>query len=336
MAVQQARKAKTSAQTQPLEISLPAHQRNPQNHPLQHERRQTRQTRAKSRSEEQLAKGLGWFSIGLGFAEVLAPRGLARLIGVRGNHDVLFRLLGLREIASGIGILTQRRPAAWLWSRVAGDAMDLSLLGAALSSDQSNRARVAIASAAVIGVTALDIIDARQLSHNAEADDQPIRVKSVTINRSPEEAYRFWRDFQNFPRFMSHLESVRMTGEKRSHWIAKGPAGTTVEWDAEIIEDVPNQLIAWRSLEGADVENCGSVRFTPAPGGRGTEVRAEIEYTPPGGAIGVGIAKLFGEEPEQQMKDDLYHFKQVMETGEVVKSDASLHWGPHPAQPPAS
>ena len=177
------------------------------------------------------------------------------------------------------------------------------------------------------------MLDAQRLSGGS----RPIICeKSVTINRSPEEVYRFWRDFQNLPRFMSHLESVQVMSEKRSHWVAKAPAGMQVEWDAEIIEDRPNQLIAWHSLEGADVDNSGVVRFERAPGGRGTEVRVQLQYDPPGGKIGAAIAKLFGEEPEQQIKGDLYRLKQVMETGEVVQSDASIHRGLHPAQPSSS
>jgi uncharacterized membrane protein len=242
--------------------------------------------------------------------------------------------MGLREITAGIGILTNRRPAEWVWARVAGDAADLTCLGVALMSDDSDRGRVALATAAVIGVTALDIYDAQKLSTRPGAGGAMAIVQAVTVNRSPEEVYRFWRDFQNLPRFMSHLESVQVIDEKRSHWVARAPAGGTVEWDAEIIEDRPNQLIAWRSLEGADVDNSGLVLFKPAPGGRGTEVTVEIEYNPPGGALGAGIAKIFGEAPEQQVKDDLYRFKQVMETGEVVHSDSSIHKGPHPAQPP--
>jgi uncharacterized membrane protein len=138
---------------------------------------------------------------------------------------------------------------------------------------------------------------------------------------------------------MQHLESVREIGEGRSHWVAKAPAGSTVEWNAEITAERPNELIAWRSLEGADVDNSGSIRFEPAPGGRGTIVRAEVEYTPPGGIIGAALAKLFGEEPGQQVEADLRRFKQVMETGEVVRSEGSLMGTgvieQRPAQPPA-
>ncbi|HWE63978.1 MAG TPA: SRPBCC family protein [Chloroflexota bacterium] len=157
--------------------------------------------------------------------------------------------------------------------------------------------------------------------------------KAITINRSPEEIYQFWHDFRNLPRFMDHLESVQMTGEKRSHWKAKAPAGTTVEWDAETVDDQPNQRIAWRSLTGAAVDNAGSVRFVPAPGGRGTEVHVELRYDPPGGALGATVARIFGEEPGQQVSDDLRRFKQVLETGEITRSDASVR-GKGPAQPP--
>ncbi len=139
---------------------------------------------------------------------------------------------------------------------------------------------------------------------------------SVTVNKSPDELYDFWRKFDNLPKFMQHLESVSVMSEKRSHWVAKAPLGTTVEWDAEIINEKPGELIAWRSLEGADVDNAGSVRFTKATGDRGTEVKVSLEYDPPAGVVGAAIAKLFGEEPKQQITEDLRRFKQLMEAGE--------------------
>ncbi|HYP25401.1 MAG TPA: SRPBCC family protein [Blastocatellia bacterium] len=283
---------------------------------------------------ERLATGLGWFSIGLGLAEILAPKGLSRLIGLEKNHPILLRVLGAREIMAGIGILSERRPAGWVWSRVAGDAMDLSLLLAAYMNPDSNKARVTLATASVLGVTALDIYDAQKLGARPGAHGGLSYVETCTIMRPPEEVYGFWRDFRNLPRFMNHLESVDVIDERRSHWVAKGPLGATVEWDAEITDDTANESISWRSLEGSEVDNYGTVRFTRAPGDRGTEVRVEIEYNPPGGALGAGIAKIFGEAPEQQVKDDLSRFKQVLEIGEVVKSDASIYSGPHPAQPP--
>ncbi|MBV9958997.1 MAG: SRPBCC family protein, partial [Acidobacteria bacterium] len=258
---------------------------------------------------------------------------------VRGN-TTLIRLFGLREIASGIGIFMQgRKPAAAVWSRVAGDALDIASLGVAFASPQSKKGRVAFATANVLAVTALDVLCAQQLSSRNGSDTggkAPVR-KSIVINRSPEELYSFWGNFENLPRFMNHLESVRETGEGRSHWIAKAPAGTTVEWDALIVDERENELIAWRSVEGAEVENAGRVTFERTPGGRGTMVHVELEYDPPGGVIGKTVAKLFGEEPEQQVYDALRCLKQVMETGEVVISEGTI-WSnglltQRPAQP---
>jgi uncharacterized membrane protein len=145
--------------------------------------------------------------------------------------------------------------------------------------------------------------------------------KSVVINRPADELYRFWRNFENLPHFMNHLESVRVTGGDRSHWVAKAPAGRTVEWDAEIYNEKENELIAWRTLEGADVDSAGSVRFEKATGGRGTVVRVSLKYDPPGGKLGSLVARLFGENPEQQIDEDLGRFKQLMETGEVITTE---------------
>lgn len=163
---------------------------------------------------------------------------------------------------------------------------------------------------------ALGINTAQKDNETSVRSDAGVRVeKSVTINKSPEELYQFWHNLENLPQFMKHLESVEITGENRSHWIAKAPAGKTVEWDAEIINDKENEMIAWRSLEGSGIPNAGSVHFIAAPEGRGTEVKVEIRYEPPAGKIGMLVAKLFGEEPNQQVSEDLRRFKQLMETG---------------------
>jgi uncharacterized membrane protein len=137
--------------------------------------------------------------------------------------------------------------------------------------------------------------------------------KNVVVNRPVHEVYQFWRNFENLPRFMDHLESVRVIDETRSHWVAKGPAGTKVDWDAVIHNEIENKLIAWRSLPGADVNNAGSVHFNEAAGGSGTEVRVVLSYEPPAGKVGAAVAKLLGEEPSKQLDDDLRRFKQVME-----------------------
>ncbi len=149
--------------------------------------------------------------------------------------------------------------------------------------------------------------------------------ESVTINKTPEEMYRFWRDLENLPRFMSHLKSVRVIDSTHSRWVARAPAGMQVEWDAEIINDIPNELIAWRSLPNSDIPNAGSVHFTPAPGGRGTQVKVELEYSPPGGKIGAAFAKLFGEDPSQTVSQDLHHLKELMEAGEVPTIEGQPH-----------
>jgi uncharacterized membrane protein len=150
---------------------------------------------------------------------------------------------------------------------------------------------------------------------------------ATTVRRAPDEVYAYWRRLENLATFMAHVEAVHALDAgpdaTRSHWRVRGPLGTTVEWDAEIVRDVPGEFLAWRSLEGADVDNSGSVRFVPAPGDRGTEVHVQLRYDAPGGKIGAAIARLFGEDPRQQLDDDLRRFKQVMETGEVVLSDGA-------------
>jgi uncharacterized membrane protein len=152
---------------------------------------------------------------------------------------------------------------------------------------------------------------------------QSVKVeKSVTIsNKSPDELYQVWHDFENLPSFMKHLKSVQVIDQKRSHWIANAPAGASVEWDAEIVSDQPGKLIAWTSVEGAEIDNSGLVRFQAAPDGRGTEVKVVLEYNPPGGVVSTAIAKLFGEEPEQQIGDALRYFKQLMEAGEIATTE---------------
>jgi uncharacterized membrane protein len=146
-----------------------------------------------------------------------------------------------------------------------------------------------------------------------------IRVeKSTTIDAPAASLYVFWRNFANLPRFMSHLESVTVIDEKRSHWVANGPAGIDAEWDAEVINEIPNELIGWRSVEGSRVDNAGSVHFTRAAGGRGTTVKVILRYDPPGGVLGSLFARLFGEDPAMQVQEDLRKFKQLVETGEIA------------------
>ena len=168
--------------------------------------------------------------------------------------------------------------------------------------------------------------------HSAERDDvtgraatvnarKAVKVeRSVTIERPREELFAFWRNFENLPRFMEHLVSVRVDSPTRSHWIAKAPAGKSVEWDAEIVNEVPNEIIAWKSVEEPDVPNAGAVNFADAPGGRGTTVRVTLDYEPPAGRIGAILSHFFSEEPDRQIREDLRKFKQLMETGAITTS----------------
>lgn len=251
--------------------------------------------------------------------------------------------VGLRELAAGLGLLTSpKRRAPWMWMRVGGDIIDIALLGRAVNERRKRRDDMQLIGAltAVVGVTALDLFTAQRLSRrtgdevmSARRQKKQVRTNVITINVPPEEVYRFYRDFENLPRFMKNLARVTMIDERRSHWVLRGPAGLRIEWDAEIIADRVNEAISWRSVEGADVDNSGSVQFVPAPGGRGTEVWVEIRYDAPGGRIGAAIAKLFGHEPSQLVQDDLRRLKQLLETGEIVHSDSSIHRGLHPARP---
>lgn len=291
-----------------------------------------KRTGLSNNSAKRLAKGLGWFSVGLGLTELLAPRAIASISGVSKRRTGLIRLYGLRELASGIAIFSQKKPTEAMWSRVAGDALDLASLGAACTSPDAKVGRITFATVNVLAVTALDVMCAMQLSNGT---NRGIHAQGTCIvNSTPEEVYQFWRDFQNLPRFMRHVNSVEELGDGRSHWKVKGPAGMEVEWDATIVADVPNEVITWRTLENSDVDHAGAVRFERAAGGRGTIVKVNIEYQPVGGVIGATVAKLFGEEPEQQLDDDLRRFKQVMEVGEVVVSDATLHGTGYMAQRP--
>jgi Predicted integral membrane protein len=144
-------------------------------------------------------------------------------------------------------------------------------------------------------------------------------TKAITIDSSPEELYRFWRKFSNLSRIMKHLESVHSIDDRRSHWVAKGPAGRNVEWDAEIIADDPPSRIAWQSLEGSDIDCSGSVEFVRAD--RGTEVRVSMQYEPPAGLMGKTVAKLFGEDPSWTVAEDLRRLKQLLETGEISSTE---------------
>jgi uncharacterized membrane protein len=323
--------------------------------------------------QRRTAVGLGCFSVGLGLFQLLAPRTLARLIGLApapapwrsrfeatpagrwltpgadrwmryararwGGYTprrfapslldpddaraLVIRGLGARALVSGIGILTRPRPAAWLWSRVAGDMMDLSLLGLALTGRRTHRPRLIGATAAVLAVTALDVFASleytrmRRAGRSVETRRRRVPLEAaMLINRPPEECYRFWRDLTNLPRFMRSIESVRIESDTRSHWMAQAPGGIKLEWDSEIVHDTLNRLISWRSVD-ASVPHAGSVHFDPAPDGRGTLVWVRMNHGgDAGGPLSRAAARLLGRIPEIQIREDLRRFKRILETGE--------------------
>jgi uncharacterized membrane protein len=299
---------------------------------------------SKARRADKLAQGLGWFSIGLGVAQIVAPRGMSRLIGVKDadGNKALMRAVGVREIAAGIGLLADPKPTGFAVARVAGDMMDLAMLANALTTPENDHGRTAFATAAVIGVGLLDVLASENLAttvpkvaHASRARGLRIR-KSVTVNRPVDEVYGFWRNFENLPQFMKHLDSVRNTGEGRSHWKARSPSDVSaVEWDVEIVEDRANELIAWRTLGISEITGTGQVRFIAAPGDRGTEIHAEFEYAPAGGPVGARVARFLRDIPGVKLENELNLLKQILETGEIVNSDSSIFKGPHPARPPA-
>lgn len=291
-------------------------------------------------SAQRVAEGLGWFSIGLGLAELVAPQQLAKLVGVRPSPAVIttLRSMGAREIASGLAILGRPASARPVWSRVAGDALDLALLSSAFGAEGAQRQRTAIATAAVAGVAVADLLCAYRLSETDERLRQSAAAvhaaAAVTIDLPISDVYEFWQNFDSFPWFMRDLESVTRIDDQLSHWKVRGPAGLAAEWDAEIVSDTRDRLISWRSVPGSQIDNRGTVRFEEAPGGRGTEVHVALSYLPPAGRLGHAAAWIFGRSPRQQLREGLKRVKLILELGEIPLSE-----GPglsRPAQPPAS
>jgi uncharacterized membrane protein len=274
-----------------------------------------------------LTRGLGLFSVGLGLAELAAPGMLARAIGIdpHGRTGATIRAMGVRELLNGLGILMRPRAALPLWARVAGDAVDLAFLGWAFNSKRTSTQRLVGAIVSVAGVAALDVIASQGTAKSQRAAERPI-LRSITIYKPVADVYAFWRDFEQLPRAMHYLESVVDLGGGRSRWTAKLPKGS-VSWESEIIEDVPGQRLEWRTVRGSTLPNRGCVTFRPILGGSATEVCLEMQ-------IGHGAgATLAGMIARPQIEGDLRRVKQVLETGEVVRSDASIHMGPHPARP---
>jgi uncharacterized membrane protein len=213
------------------------------------------------------------------------------------------------SMAAGIGMaaygVSRRRPTGWI---VAG--LGAMLFRRGLSGHCHTYEMLGVNTAG----TGEDTRRALGGSAGAHVDE------SVTINKPISELYRFWRNLENLPRFMSHLESVERVTDTLSRWRAKGPAGSDVEWNAEIINEVPDQVIGWKSIEGSDVVSAGSVNFDEVGGGA-TRVRVRLQYSPPGGKVGAAVARMMGSDPATQIREDLRRFKQMLETGEVAPNE---------------
>lgn len=276
------------------------------------------------RSPDRTARRLGWASLALGLPALLAPQALSRAIGLEGDDEDTgtIALVGAQEMLVAAGLLSGRATGTWLWARVAGDAFHLVVLRKELVCGRGD-GRTRAATAFTTGVTAVDLLAAVRHARTGSASPAPVEMTATTtVNRSPQDVYDFWRGLERLPDFMQHVESVQWLDERTTHWQAAAPVGK-VAWDAVLVDDVRGERISWRSLPGATVPNEGSVDLTPAPGNRGTEVRVHLSYSVPGGRAGRAFARLLGEEPHQQVEDDLRRFKQVLETGQVVRSDGS-------------
>ena len=293
---------------------------------------------------ERVARFLGWFSLGLGFAQIAAPSKVAKMIGVADTDETIavMRAVGLREIASGLGILTQAKTTPWLWSRVGGDAMDLALLRSALFSPRTVQQRVAATTAAVLGIAAVDTLCSIRLTSDAATTLQEAQhtgevpiTSAITVNAPIKEVYAVWEGFQSLPRFMKDLASVEVTSDNQSHWQVTLPGGLSIGWDIEIVTEAQNESIQWRAADGSGLEASGQVRFRAAPGDRGTEILFDARFNPPGGELGSKIGGLFADALGQRVHNDLRRSKQLIEIGEIVQSDDSIVPGPNPAQPMA-
>lgn len=285
----------------------------------------------RGRSAGDFAQTLGWLSLGLGIAGLMMPRTLARWAGLA-PRDTWLRAIGAREFITGAGILLRPDKPGWLWSRVAGDAMDLSLM--ALAPRHRSDRRSGMVSALLTGITVLDLLVAydKTADKTARLHSEPratrkkstaiVHVKrSLDINRSPEACYHFWRHFENFPRFMQHVESVKLVDTTHSRWQVHAPLRQHTHWEVELTSDIPGQQLGWQTRAGSatsDISHTGIVHFRPAPGRRGTRIEAELTYHLLRGMAGLVRARMTEEALTRSLSNDLRRFKQLIETGEIA------------------
>ena len=220
----------------------------------------TTRPRAAARTDsdhvERLARALGWASVGLGLPQLLRPGAVTRAVGVGdgAKQQAVTAAVGARELVHAAGLLTPRIGARWVWTRVVGDAVDLATLARALRRhDGKGLTRTAAATAAVVGIAAVDAYTAIRQLRTSRKENTVDLTASTTVGKAPQEVYAFWRRLEHLPDFMAHVEHIRVESDTRSHWRVTAPFGQTVEWDAEITDDAPGQSLAWKSVEGADI-----------------------------------------------------------------------------------
>ena len=262
------------------------------------------------------ARALGWFSIGLGLSELLMPEKLARAIGFRRN-PLWLRVMGAREIAAGIGILAAQRPGAGLLQlRVLGDAIDLGLLASAWGPAGRHRDRLSVATAAVVGVTVLDVLATRQLASQAR---EPLQLhSSIAVQGTPDTIYRRLRELRRLPEYLSHVASIELQGEQGFRLQSDIDFGGGSRWQGRIVEDVPAQRITWELAPESPMRARGQFELSALPGDRGTLLRATLTLEPAAPKLASVLARLFGSAPEQLLMRELRRFKQFIETGEVA------------------
>jgi uncharacterized membrane protein len=278
-----------------------------------------------------LSRTLGWLAVAAGLTDLAVPTLMARAAGLKPNTRTSLgvRAMGAHSLASGLAILLRPRRPAPMWVRFAGDFLDLGVFGLLARSRTGSKPRIGATLLAMAARTTLDAIASHQVQQHHDAVNRPV-ISSVTINKPPGEVYAYFRQLEQLPLFMTYLAEVRQTGPRTSHWVAKLPVVGNVAWDAEITEEKPGEVIAWRSAEGSPITMQGRATFVRAPGRNMTELRVELKV----GLMGKPSAALAKLLTRPEIKGDLRRLKQVMETGEVLRSDASVHRLPHPAQPP--
>lgn len=282
-----------------------------------------------------VARALGLFGIALGLAETAAPKRLGALIGLQ-HRSALLRLYGLREIASGLLLLAQPNPALGLWSRVAGDALDLATLGTSLAKGNPDNPRLAAAIAAVSTVVAIDTAAARSAAGtdaNANANategepstppsDEQTAKRVIAIDQSPDDLYRLWREPSTLPRIFGDAANIDVLDASRTQWKVDAPLGRTLEWETEIVEERSGELLRWRSLPGGAVPTHGSVHFRPAPTGSGSFVTLDLRFSSPTGPLAIAASLLPPALTESAIGTALRRFKSLAETGRVLTADS--------------